>query len=102
MGPLHLIAKIALVVLAACIVPHSVLAEVYPARQITMVVGFSAGGPSDTIARVLAERLRQSLGEPVIVENVTGASGSTAVGRVVRLPRLTATPSISAFSALTS
>ena len=102
MGPLHLIAKIALVVLAACIVPHSVLAEVYPARQTTMVVGFSAGGPSDTIARVQAERLRQSLGEPVIVENVTGASGSIAVGRVVRLPRLTATPSISAFSALTS
>jgi tripartite-type tricarboxylate transporter receptor subunit TctC len=83
MGPLHFIVKLALAVAAAFIIPRMALAETYPARQISLVVGFSAGGPTDTIARILSERLQQSLGQSVIVENVTGASGSIAVGRVV-------------------
>jgi tripartite-type tricarboxylate transporter receptor subunit TctC len=49
-----------------------------------MVVPFAAGGPTDTIARVIAEGMRVSLGQPVIAENVTGAAGSIAVGRVTR------------------
>jgi tripartite-type tricarboxylate transporter receptor subunit TctC len=59
-------------------------AQAYPSRPITMVVGFAAGGPTDTGARILAERMKASLGQPVIVENVTGANGSIGVGRVVR------------------
>ncbi len=59
-------------------------AQPYPARPITMVVPFPAGGPTDTIARVVAERMRVSLGQPLIIENVTGADGSIAVGRVAR------------------
>ncbi len=59
-------------------------AQVYPARPITMVVPFAAGGPTDTLARILGERMRVALGQPVIVENVTGASGTIGVGRVAR------------------
>jgi tripartite-type tricarboxylate transporter receptor subunit TctC len=49
-----------------------------------MVVPFAAGGPTDTLARIIAERMRQSLGQTIIVENTTGAAGSIAVGRVAR------------------
>jgi len=57
-------------------------AQAYPSRPITMVVPFSAGGPTDTIARVVAERMGRALGQSVVVENVTGAAGSIGVGRV--------------------
>jgi tripartite-type tricarboxylate transporter receptor subunit TctC len=56
----------------------------YPSRTITIVVPFSAGGPTDTIARIFADRMRVTLGQPVIVENTTGAGGSIGVTRVVR------------------
>ena len=59
-------------------------AQVYPARPITMIVPFAAGGPTDTLARILGERMRVALGQPVIVENVIGASGTVGVGRVAR------------------
>ena len=59
-------------------------AQSYPARPITIVVPYAAGGPGDTVARVLVERLQAALGQPVIIENVTGANGSIAVGRVAR------------------
>jgi Tripartite tricarboxylate transporter family receptor len=59
-------------------------AQTYPSRPITIVVGFAAGGATDTIGRVIAERMKSSLGQPVIVENVTGAGGTIAVGRVAR------------------
>src|SRR5882672_7093401 len=62
----------------------SAQAQVYPARPITMVVPLPAGSAFDVTARVLAERMRISLGQPVIVENVTGAGGSTGTGRVAR------------------
>jgi tripartite-type tricarboxylate transporter receptor subunit TctC len=62
----------------------SAAAQVYPPRPITMVVPFPAGGPLDTLARVLVERLRQSLDQPIIIENVVGASGTIGVGRVAR------------------
>ena len=57
-------------------------AQAYPTRPITIVVPFPAGGPTDTLARILAEQMRTLLGQSVIVENVTGASGSIGVGRV--------------------
>ena len=59
-------------------------AQTYPSRPITMVVPYSAGGPTDTIARLMAERMRGPLGQMVIVENVTGAAGTIGVGRVAR------------------
>src|SRR5436190_13158111 len=59
-------------------------AQTYPTRPITMVVPFAAGGNTDTIGRILAERMRQSLGQPVIIENVTGAAGNIGGARVAR------------------
>jgi tripartite-type tricarboxylate transporter receptor subunit TctC len=62
----------------------SVSAQSYPSRPITLVVPFPAGGPADAIGRVLAEGMRVPLGRTVVVENVSGASGSFGVGRVAR------------------
>src|ERR1700726_2040823 len=59
-------------------------AENYPARAITMIVPFPAGGATDTLARFLAEKMRAILGQSVIIENVAGAAGSVGVGRAVR------------------
>jgi tripartite-type tricarboxylate transporter receptor subunit TctC len=59
-------------------------AEIYPVRPVTVIVPFPAGGPTDTLARILVERMRISLGQPIVVENVTGASGTIGVGRVAR------------------
>jgi tripartite-type tricarboxylate transporter receptor subunit TctC len=61
-------------------------AQAYPARPITMNVAFAAGGALDSTGRILAERMRMSLGQPVVIENVTGAAGSIGVGRVARAP----------------
>ena len=58
-------------------------AVTYPSRPITIIVPFAAGGPSDAMARVLADRMRGRLGQAVLVENVTGAGGSIGVGRAV-------------------
>ncbi len=66
--------------------PGVARAENYPTRPITLVVPYAAGGPADTVGRVLAERMRASLGEPIVIENVGGANGSIAVGRVARAP----------------
>src|ERR1035438_5257420 len=49
-----------------------------------MIVPFAAGGPTDVVARILAEGMRASLGQNVLIENVTGAAGSLGVGRAVR------------------
>ncbi|MBR1246446.1 tripartite tricarboxylate transporter substrate binding protein BugD [Bradyrhizobium sp. AUGA SZCCT0169] len=61
-------------------------AQNFPSRPITIIVPFSAGGPSDVMARILAERMKTTLGEVVQIENVTGAAGSIGVGRAVRSP----------------
>ncbi|SHH30869.1 tripartite tricarboxylate transporter substrate binding protein BugD [Bradyrhizobium erythrophlei] len=62
----------------------SALAENYPSHPITLVVPFSAGGPTDAMARILADHMRTTLGQNLVIENVTGAAGSLGVGRVVR------------------
>jgi tripartite-type tricarboxylate transporter receptor subunit TctC len=62
------------------------VADHYPSRIITVIVPFSAGGPSDAMARILAERMKTALGETIVVENVTGAGGSLGVGRAVHAP----------------
>jgi tripartite-type tricarboxylate transporter receptor subunit TctC len=59
-------------------------AQTYPVRPVTIVVPYAAGGPTDVLARVLSERVRVSLGYPVLVENVIGAGGAIGIGRVVR------------------
>ncbi len=59
-------------------------AQPYPSRPVTLIVPFGAGGPVDTLARALSEAMRVSLGQPVVIENVTGASGTIGVGRAVR------------------
>ena len=59
-------------------------AQVYPSRPITLVVPYPAGGPSDTLARILGETMRGLLGQPVVIENVSGAGGAIGVGRVAR------------------
>jgi tripartite-type tricarboxylate transporter receptor subunit TctC len=60
-------------------------AQSFPTRPITIIVPFAPGGPTDTIGRIVAERMRAPLGQPVIIENVTGAGGSIGVGRAVRV-----------------
>jgi tripartite-type tricarboxylate transporter receptor subunit TctC len=60
------------------------LAEDYPKHPITMIVPFAAGGTSDVIARAVAEEMGQSLGQPIVIENVAGAGGSTALARAAR------------------
>jgi tripartite-type tricarboxylate transporter receptor subunit TctC len=75
------IAAMALTVFAGI---ASAQAQTYPSRSITIIVPFPPGGSTDVIARVMAERMRPVLGQPVIIENVGGAGGSIAVGRVVR------------------
>ena len=62
----------------------SVQAQTYPSRQITLIVPFPPGGSTDVAARILAEHMRARLGQPVVIENVGGAGGSIAVGRVAR------------------
>src|SRR3954453_19099561 len=62
-------------------------AQPYPSRPVTIVVPFAAGGPTDAIARAISERMRVSLGQSIIIENVTGAGGSIGVGRAVRAAR---------------
>jgi tripartite-type tricarboxylate transporter receptor subunit TctC len=62
------------------------VAQNFPSRSLTIIVPFSAGGPSDAMARILAERMKVTLGETVLVENVTGAGGSVGVSRAVRSP----------------
>jgi tripartite-type tricarboxylate transporter receptor subunit TctC len=61
-------------------------ADDYPSRPITMVVPFAAGGPTDVVGRLMAEHMGRTLGQNVIVEDVTGAAGSIGVGRVARAP----------------
>jgi len=82
-------------------VSHIARAQIYPTRPITIVAPFAAGGPTDAIGRLLAQQMRSSLGQTVIVENVTGAGGTIGVARVARAA-LTVTRSAWAKTARTS
>ena len=76
------IMAVAVVALVASI--GGAAAQTYPSRPITMIAPFPAGGPSDALARILAEPMRSALGQPVVIENVAGAGGSIGVGRLAR------------------
>jgi tripartite-type tricarboxylate transporter receptor subunit TctC len=64
--------------------PLAARAETYPSRPVMMIVPFPAGGATDILARVLSEKMKAILGQPIVVENVGGAAGTIAVGRVMR------------------
>src|SRR5690606_29006661 len=72
------------VLLGAALLAGPAAAQDYPSRTVSMVVPFSAGGPTDTVARSLAEAMRPTLGETVVVENKGGAGGTIGVSHVAR------------------
>ena len=80
----RLIAVLTLVALGPIAAAEVAAAQTYPTRPITMNVPFAAGGPTDTIARIIAQRMSAMLGQSIIIENVTGADGTIGVGRVAR------------------
>jgi tripartite-type tricarboxylate transporter receptor subunit TctC len=71
------------VILFALIAAAPAMAEIFPSRPVTMMVGFPPGGPTDTLARIIADAMQRPLGQPVVVETLSGASGTIATGRVV-------------------
>ncbi len=78
------ILRVLLFLAAACGSVAPAAAQTYPTKPITMVVPFAAGGPVDTIARIMAVPMGRTLGQTVVVENTTGAAGTLGVGRVAR------------------
>ena len=76
------VSKILGALCATTLLTAPAFAQIYPDRQINMVVPFSAGGPTDTVARLVAERMSAELGEQIVVENVGGAGGTLGAGRV--------------------
>jgi tripartite-type tricarboxylate transporter receptor subunit TctC len=77
-------AAAAIALALACGAVADAAADDYPSRPITMVVPFAAGGPTDVVGRLMAEHMSRTLGQNVIVEDVTGAAGSIGVGRVAK------------------
>lgn len=75
---------IALIALGAAMISTAVADQKFPTRPITLIVPFSAGGAVDIVGRLVGEQLSKELGQPVIVENVTGAGGTIAATRVAR------------------
>jgi tripartite-type tricarboxylate transporter receptor subunit TctC len=71
-----------LAALAAAAFATAALAQGFPSRTMTMIVPFSAGGPTDTLGRLIAERMSKSLGQTIVVENVAGAGGTIANNKV--------------------
>src|SRR5215471_12393937 len=59
-------------------------AQPYPTRPVTLIVPYGAGGPLDTLTRIVSEGMRKSLGQPIVIDNITGASGVIGVGRAAR------------------
>ena len=59
-------------------------AQAYPSRPITLIVPFPPGGTTDVVARIMAERMKMSLGQSIVIENISGANGSIGVGRAAR------------------
>src|SRR6185312_5524466 len=73
-----------LAALPASLAAGRAAADTYPSKPITMIVPFAAGGPTDTMARIVGERMAKELGQQVIIDNTTGAAGTIAVGKAVR------------------
>ena len=75
-----------LAVLASLIIADAALAQSYPTKPIRLVVPFTAGGPSDVIARILAQKLSENWGQQIVAENIPGAGGNTAIAMVAKAP----------------
>jgi tripartite-type tricarboxylate transporter receptor subunit TctC len=75
---------VALALLASCGAVERVRAETYPSRPISIVVPYPAGGVTDSLVRLLADRMKNSLGQPIVTENMGGASGTIGAARVAR------------------
>ncbi len=73
--------KLALAVAAAAGTATAALAQAYPAKPITLIVPFAAGGPTDVIARIVGEHMAKTLNTTIVVENVAGAGGTTGITR---------------------
>jgi tripartite-type tricarboxylate transporter receptor subunit TctC len=82
--PRRRLLKLAASAAALPVLAHQAAAQPYPSRPISMIVPASAGGPTDAIGRVLADRMSAALGQTVLVDNVAGAGGSIGVGKVAR------------------
>ena len=78
--------RLGAILLATLAAVSTAAAQSYPSRPVTLLVPFPAGGATDVLARFLAERMRLSLGQPIVIENVAGAAGTIGVGRAVRAP----------------
>ncbi len=76
--------KLALATFAVAHAVHAAFAQTFPSRPVTMIVPFAAGGPTDTIARLVGERMGRALGQSIVVENLAGAGGTIAAARVAR------------------
>jgi tripartite-type tricarboxylate transporter receptor subunit TctC len=78
------LAKMALVWVSLVVLAAASAQAAYPERPITFIVPYGAGGPLDTVARIVADRMKTSLGQSIVIENVSGASGSIGVQRAMR------------------
>ena len=79
------VARLAAVALALAAAPiFGAVAQTYPARSMSMVIPFSAGGPTDVLGRIVGQRMSQILGQQILVENVTGAGGTLGAARVAK------------------
>lgn len=77
----------ALLMAATCLAAMSAAqAQPYPSKPVRLIVAYAAGGLPDTVARILGQRLQEALGQPVVVENKTGAGGSVAIGALLQAP----------------
>src|SRR5262245_1521965 len=75
---------LATLVFAATLLAGAATAQTYPSRPITLIVPFPPGGATDAIARIIQDSMSQSLGQPIVIENIGGAGGTIAAGRAAR------------------
>jgi tripartite-type tricarboxylate transporter receptor subunit TctC len=75
-----------LAVIGALLIPFAANAQTYPNKSVRMIVPFAAGGPTDVIARIVGQKLSESLGQQFVVENVGGAGGNTGTAQAAKSP----------------
>jgi tripartite-type tricarboxylate transporter receptor subunit TctC len=86
MNAFEKIAVRGLLALAAALTAHAAAAQTYPARPVTWIVPFAAGGPTDALARGIAERVGRELGQPIVIDNAPGAGGTVGAAKAARAP----------------